>query len=106
MKKNHARLGQKWYVVRKDGRLVKEIRASMIMRVQRQHKAHMNSLKVPTTSEASENVKFETVPHGGRNQLHWKTKTEVEKANSKTEGEGDHVPQNPHPGKYSILRRA
>ena len=31
----------------------------MIRRVQRQHKAHMNSLKVPTTSETSKNVKLE-----------------------------------------------
>ena len=77
----------------------------MTRRVQRQNKAHMNSLKVLTASETSENVKFEKVPHGGRNQLHWRSKKEVEKANSKTEGERDHVPQNLHPGKYRILRR-
>ncbi|KAB2623740.1 S2-RNase [Pyrus ussuriensis x Pyrus communis] len=62
--------------------------ASMIRRVQGQHKAHMNSLKVPTTSETLENVKFENVPHEGRSQPHWKSKKE-----------------NPHPGKYRILKR-
>ncbi|KAM1523467.1 hypothetical protein TB1_012843 [Malus domestica] len=65
----------------------------------------MNSLKVPTTSETSENVKFEKVPHGGRNQLHSRSKKEVERANSKTEGERDHVPRSPYPRKYRILRR-
>ncbi|KAM1750647.1 hypothetical protein ACFX11_008862 [Malus domestica] len=106
IKKDFARLGRKWYIVGKDERPVKEMGASMIMRVQRQDKAHMNSLKVPTASETSENVKFEKVPYGGRNQLHWRSKKEVEKANSKIEGEGDHVPHSPHPGKYRILRRA
>ena len=85
-KKDYARLGRKWYIVGTDGRPIKKIGASMIRRVQRQHKAHMNSLKVPAISETSENVKFEKVPHGGRNHLHWKSKKEVEKANSKTEG--------------------
>ena len=66
----------------------------------------MNSLKVHATSETSENVKFEKVSHGGRNQLHWRTKNEVDKVNRKTEGEGDHMPQSLHPGKYIILRRA
>ncbi|KAB2625536.1 S2-RNase [Pyrus ussuriensis x Pyrus communis] len=78
----------------------------MIRIVQMQHKAHMNSLKVPTALKTSKNVKFERVPDGAINQLHWKIKKEVEKANSKTKGEGEHVPQNPHPGKYRILRRA
>ncbi|KAB2617563.1 S2-RNase [Pyrus ussuriensis x Pyrus communis] len=40
------------------------------------HKAHMNSLKVLTASKTSKNVKFEKVPHGGRNQLHWRSKKE------------------------------
>ncbi|KAM2181690.1 hypothetical protein ACFX1Q_032263 [Malus domestica] len=66
----------------------------------------MNSLNVLIASETSENEKFEKVPNGGRNQLHWKTKKEVENANSKTEGEGDHAPQCPHPRKYKILRMA
>ncbi|KAM2509657.1 hypothetical protein PS2_033773 [Malus domestica] len=56
--------------------------------------------------ETFENVKFEKVPCGGSNQLHWKSRKKVERANNKTEGEGDHVPQNPHLGKYQILRRA
>ena len=64
-KKSLAQLGRKWYVVRNDGKPVKEMGASMIRRVQRQHKAHMNSLKVPTASETYENVKFESVPHRG-----------------------------------------
>ncbi|KAM1305570.1 hypothetical protein ACFX2F_023090 [Malus domestica] len=34
------------------------------------------------------------------------SKNEVKKANNKNEGEGDHVPLNPHPEKYRILRRA
>ncbi|KAM1745652.1 hypothetical protein ACFX11_012374 [Malus domestica] len=46
------------------------------------------------------------MPHGGRNQLHWRTKKEVEKANRKTKDEGDYVPQNPYLGKYKILRIA
>ena len=46
-------------MVGKYGRPVKEMGASMFRRVQRQHKAHMNSLKVPATLETSENVKFE-----------------------------------------------
>lgn len=78
----------------------------MIRKVHRQHTAHMNLLKIPTISEASENVKFEKVPYGGRKQLQWKSKKEIERANSKAEGEGDHVPQNLHLGKYRILRRA
>ena len=78
----------------------------MIRRVQRQHKAHMDSLRVPTTSGTSKNVKPETNSHEGRNQPHWRSKREVKKANSKNEGEMDHVPPNPHPGKYRILRRA
>ncbi|KAB2610950.1 hypothetical protein D8674_018982 [Pyrus ussuriensis x Pyrus communis] len=45
-KKNLAPLGRKWYVVGKDGKPITEMRASMIRKVQRQHKAHMNSLKV------------------------------------------------------------
>ncbi|KAM2427436.1 hypothetical protein ACFXTH_001527 [Malus domestica] len=43
---------------------------------------------------------------GGSSQLRWRSKKEVEKANSKTEGEGNHVPQSLHPGKYRVLRRA
>ena len=105
MKKNYARLRRKWYVIRKYGRPVMEMGAYMIRRVQRQHKVHMNSLKIPAASGTSENVTFEKVPHRGRNQLHWKSKKEVEKANNKTEGEENHVPQSPHPGKYKILRR-
>ncbi|KAB2615325.1 hypothetical protein D8674_021913 [Pyrus ussuriensis x Pyrus communis] len=53
IKKNLARLGRKWYIIGKDKRPVKEMEAFIIRRVQRQHKAHMNSLKVPTTSETS-----------------------------------------------------
>ncbi|KAM2196268.1 hypothetical protein ACFX1R_030170 [Malus domestica] len=66
----------------------------------------MNSLKTPTTSEASKNQKLERVTSGGNSQLRWRNKKEVEKANSKAEGVGDHVPQSQHPGKYRILRRA
>ena len=104
-KRNLARLGRRWFIVGKDGKPVKEMGASMIRRVQRQHKAHMNSLKAPATSETSGNIKFEDTPHGGGNQPHWKSKR-VKKASSKNEGEGDHVPPSPHPGKYRILRRA
>lgn len=68
-KKNSARLGRKWYVVRNDGAPVKEMGASMIKRVQRQHKAYMNSMKIPTVSEASGNVKFEEATQGGRRQF-------------------------------------
>ncbi|KAM1651516.1 hypothetical protein ACFXTN_004086 [Malus domestica] len=53
--KNVAQLWLRWYIVGRDGKPVKEMRASMIRRVQRQHKAHMNSLKVLTTSETSKN---------------------------------------------------
>ncbi|KAB2626102.1 S2-RNase [Pyrus ussuriensis x Pyrus communis] len=94
-KKNLALLGRKWYIIRTDGKPVKEMGASMIRRVQRQHKAHMNSLKVPTTLETSENVKIDK-----------RTNKEVEKANSKTEGQGDHAPLSLHPGKYRILKRS
>ncbi|KAM2655111.1 hypothetical protein EV2_026540 [Malus domestica] len=78
--------------------------ASMIRRVQRQHKAYMNSLRTPTTSETSKTQKLERATSGGSSQLHWRNKKE--KANSKAEGVGDHVPQIQHPGKYRILRRA
>ncbi|KAM1957961.1 hypothetical protein ACFX15_003415 [Malus domestica] len=105
-KGNPAHLGRKWYVVGNDGQPTKPMGASMVRRVQRQHKAYMNSLKTPTTSEASKNQKLEKTTSGGSNQLRWRSKKEVEKANSKTEGEGDHVPQSQHPGKYRILRRA
>ena len=105
-KKNLACLGRRWYIVGNDGRHVKEIGASMIRRVQRQHKAHMDSLRVPITSETSKNVKPEKTPHEGRNQPHWRSKREVKKANGKNEGKWDHVPSNPHPGKYRILRKA
>ncbi|KAM1447718.1 hypothetical protein ACFXTO_006784 [Malus domestica] len=80
--------------------------ASMVRRVQRQHKAYMNSLKNPTTSQTSKNQKLEKTSSGGSSQLRWRSKKEVERANSKTEGEGNHVPQSLHPGKYRILRRA
>ncbi|KAM1370194.1 hypothetical protein TB2_040551 [Malus domestica] len=50
-KKNHVQLGLKWYVVGNDGRPAKEMGAFMIRRAQRQHKALMNSLNVPTASE-------------------------------------------------------
>ncbi|KAM1712927.1 hypothetical protein ACFX12_023747 [Malus domestica] len=66
----------------------------------------MNSLKTPTTSEASKNQKLERATSGGSSQLRWRSKKEVEKANNKTEGVGDHVPQIQHPRKYRILRRA
>lgn len=78
----------------------------MIRKLQRQHKAHINSLKTPTISEAVKNVKFEKVPQEGRDQLQWRSKKEVERANSKTEGEEDHVPPNLYPGKYKISSRA
>ncbi|KAM1278939.1 hypothetical protein ACFX2J_030897 [Malus domestica] len=65
-KKDLARLGQKWYVVRKNGKPVKEMRAYMMIRVRRQLKTRINSLKTTTTSEASENVKFEKVSQEGR----------------------------------------
>ncbi|KAM1097453.1 hypothetical protein ACFX19_015108 [Malus domestica] len=105
-KGNPAHLGRKWYVVRKNGQPTKPMGASMVRRVQRQHKAYMNSLKTPTTSEASKNQKLEKTASGGSSQLRWRSKKEVEKADSKTEGEGNHVPQSQHPGKYRILRRA
>ncbi|KAM2893444.1 hypothetical protein FF1_008801 [Malus domestica] len=78
----------------------------MVRRVQRQHKAYMNSLKTPATSEASKNQNLEKTSSGGNSQLRWRSKKEMEKANSKTEGEGNHVPQSQHPGKYRILMRA
>ncbi|KAM1818033.1 hypothetical protein TB1_002265 [Malus domestica] len=53
-KDNPARLGRKWYVVGKNGQPVKQMGASMVRRVQRQHKAYMNSLKTPATLEKSE----------------------------------------------------
>ncbi|KAM2504096.1 hypothetical protein PS1_038050 [Malus domestica] len=65
----------------------------------------MNSLKVLATLEAFKNVKFEKIPHVGRNQLQWRIKKEVERASSKTEEEGDYVPQNPYLGKYRILKK-
>ncbi|KAM1515975.1 hypothetical protein ACFX10_015024 [Malus domestica] len=105
-KKNPAHLGRKWYVVGKNGQPTKPMGASMVRRVQRQHKAYMNSLKTPTTSEASKNQKLEKTASGGSSQLRWRSKKEVEKADSKTEGEGNHVPQSQHPGKYRILRRS
>ncbi|KAM1353398.1 hypothetical protein ACFX2H_032895 [Malus domestica] len=105
-KGNPAHLGRKWYVVGKNGQPTKPMRASMIMRVQRQHNAYMNYLKTPTTSEASKNQKLERATSGGSSQPRWRSKQEVEKANSKAEGVGDHVPQSQHPGKYRILRRA
>ncbi|KAM1222299.1 hypothetical protein ACFX2J_009850 [Malus domestica] len=105
-KGNPAQLGRKWYVVGKNGQPTKPMGASMIRRVQRQHKAYMNSLKTPTTSETSKNQKLERAASGGSSQLRWRSKKEVEKANSKTEGEGNHVPQSQHPRKYRILRRA
>ncbi|KAM1174077.1 hypothetical protein ACFX13_027333 [Malus domestica] len=80
--------------------------ASMVRRVQRQHKAYMNSLKTLATSQASKNQKLEKTSSGGSSQLRWRSKKEVERVNSKTEGEGNHVPQSLHPGKYRILRRA
>ncbi|KAM1936390.1 hypothetical protein ACFX15_013664 [Malus domestica] len=105
-KDNHARLGRKWYVVGKNGQPVKQMGAFMVRRVRRQHKAYMNSLKTPAMSEASKNQKLEKMSSGGSSQLRWRSKKEVEKANSKIEGEGNHVPQSLHPGKYRILRRA
>ena len=105
-KGNPAHLGRKWYVVGKNGQPTKPMGASMVRRVQRQHKAYINALKTPTTSESSKNHKLKKTASGGSSQLRWRSKKEVEKANSKTEGEGDHVPQSQHPGKYRILRRA
>ncbi|KAM2252277.1 hypothetical protein ACFX1S_006809 [Malus domestica] len=105
-KTNPAHLGRKWYIVGKDGQPTKPMGASMVRRVQRQHKAYMNSLKTPTTSETSKNQKPERPTSGRSSQLHWRSRKEVEKSNSKTEGVGDHVPQSQHPGKYRILRRA
>ncbi|KAM2932159.1 hypothetical protein FF1_040260 [Malus domestica] len=78
----------------------------MVKRVQRQHKAYMNSLKTPATSEASKNQKLEKTSSGGSGQLRWRSKKEVERANSRIEGERNHVPPSLHPGKYRILRRA
>ncbi|KAM1800758.1 hypothetical protein ACFX11_032438 [Malus domestica] len=105
-KGNPVHLGRKWYVVGKNGQPTKPMGASMVRRVQRQHKAYMNSLKTPTTSEASKNQKLEKTSSEGSSQLRWRIKKEVEKANSKTEGKEDHVPQSQHPRKYRILRRA
>ncbi|KAM1400648.1 hypothetical protein ACFX2F_027900 [Malus domestica] len=105
-KEHPAYLGRKWYVVGKNGQLTKPMGASMVRRVQRQHKAYMNALKTPTTSESSKNHKLEKTTSRGSSQLRWRSKKKVEKANSKTEGEGDHVPQSQHPGKYRILMRA
>ncbi|KAM1157888.1 hypothetical protein ACFX1X_028754 [Malus domestica] len=98
--------GRKWYVVGKDGQPTKPMGASMVRRVQRQHKAYMNSLMTPITSEASKNQKPERATSGSSSQLRWRSKKEVERANGKTEGMGNHVPQSQHPGKYRILRRA
>lgn len=78
----------------------------MIRRVQRQHKAYMNSLKIPTILQASGNVQFKEVTPGRRKQLQRKSKKEIERANSKAEGEGHHMPHNPHLLKYRILRIA
>ncbi|KAM2692502.1 hypothetical protein EV2_006781 [Malus domestica] len=86
-KDNPARLGRKWYMVGKNGQPVKQMGASMVRRVQRQHKAYMNSLKTPVTSEASKNQKFEKTSSGGSSQFRWRSKKEVERVNSKTEGE-------------------
>ncbi|KAM1000680.1 hypothetical protein ACFX2I_007282 [Malus domestica] len=105
-KDNPARLGPKWYVVGKNGQPAKQMGTSMIRRVYRHHKAYMNSLKTPATSEASKNQKFEKTSSGGSSQFHWMSKKEVERANSKIEGEGNHVPQSLHLGKYRILMRA
>ncbi|KAM2985813.1 hypothetical protein FF2_006165 [Malus domestica] len=98
--------GRKWYVVGKDGQPTRPMGASMVRRVQRQHKAYMNSLMTPITSEASKNQKPERATSGSSSQLRWRSKKEVERANGKTEGMGNHVPQSQHPGKYRILRRA
>ncbi|KAM2127805.1 hypothetical protein ACFX1R_007667 [Malus domestica] len=68
-KDNPARLGRKWYVVGKNGQPVKQMGASMVRRVQRQHKAYMNSLKTPVTSEVSKNQKFEKTSSGGSSQF-------------------------------------
>ncbi|KAM1383688.1 hypothetical protein ACFX2F_035996 [Malus domestica] len=81
-KGNPAHFGRKWYIVGKDGQPTKLMGASMVRRVQRQHKAYMNSLKTPTTSEASKNQKLERATSGGSSQLRWRSKKEVEKANS------------------------
>ncbi|KAM2704644.1 hypothetical protein EV1_033951 [Malus domestica] len=105
-KGNPTHLGQKWYIVGKNGQPTKQMGASMVRKVQRQHKAYMNSLKTPATSEPSQDKKLEKTSSGGSSQLRWRSKKEVEKASSKTEGEGNHMPQNQHPGKYRILRRA
>ncbi|KAM2662332.1 hypothetical protein EV1_009037 [Malus domestica] len=105
-KDNLARLGRKWYMVGKNGQPVKQMGAFMVRRVQRQHKAYMNSLKSPATSKASKNQKLEKTSSGRSSQLRWRSKKEVEKANSKTEGERNHMLQSLHPGKYRILRRA
>ncbi|KAM1664100.1 hypothetical protein ACFXTN_039673 [Malus domestica] len=86
-KDNPARLRRKWYVVGKNGQPVKQMGASMVRRVQRQHKAYMNSLKTPATSKASKNQKVEKTSSGGSSQLRWRSKNEVKRANSKIEGE-------------------
>ncbi|KAM0998256.1 hypothetical protein ACFX2C_008048 [Malus domestica] len=105
-KDNPARLRRKWYVVGKNGQPVKQMGASMVRRVQRQHKAYMNSLKTPAASEASKNQKLEKTSSRGSSQLRWRSKKAVERANIKIEGEGNHVPPSLHPGKYRILKRA
>ena len=56
-------------MVDKDGKPNKEMRASIIRMVQRQHKAYVNSLKAPFISEASINVKFEKVTQRSRIHL-------------------------------------
>ncbi|KAM1687331.1 hypothetical protein ACFX2K_035322 [Malus domestica] len=96
-KDNPARLERKWYVVGKNGQPVKQMGASMIRRVQRQYKAYMNSLKTPAMSEASKNQKWEKTSSGGSSQFCWMSKKKVEKANSKTEGEGKPCTAKPKP---------
>ncbi|KAM2114753.1 hypothetical protein ACFX1Q_023255 [Malus domestica] len=104
-KVNLARLARKWYIVGKDRRPIREMRASMIRRIQSQHKAYMNSLKISTISEAFENIKLEEFTQGEDKRSSRRSRKKVEKANSKVEGEGDHVPQTPNPGKYKVLKR-
>ncbi|KAM1093114.1 hypothetical protein ACFX19_020595 [Malus domestica] len=67
--------------------------------------SHMNSLKIPVILEVFENVKFEEFIQGGKRRPNWRSKREVEMANSKAEGRWDHVPQTLHPRKYRVLRR-
>ncbi|KAM1135446.1 hypothetical protein ACFX2J_044279 [Malus domestica] len=73
-KGNPTHLGRKWYVVGKNGQPTKQMGASMVRRVQKQHKAYMNSLKTPATSEASQNKKLEKTSSGGSSQLRWRSK--------------------------------